>query len=77
MQKMDTKQYLKKIGQNIKEKRVKKNLTQRELADQVGYKQQLSISKIETGDVSTLSIVNIKKIADILKTTPSRLIKVS
>ena len=58
------------IGEKIKEARIKKGLSQAELAEQLGYKSRSSINKIEVGgrDIPRSQIV---KIAQILDVTPS------
>ena len=60
------------IGMRIKEARIKKGLSQTELAGKLGYKSRSSISKIETGgrDIPKSQVV---KIAEILDLTPSYL----
>ena len=60
------------IGMRIKEARIKKGLSQTELAGKLGYKSRSSINKIETGgrDIPKSQVV---KIAEILDLTPSYL----
>ena len=61
---------MKTIGEKIKEARIKKGLSQTELAEQLGYKSRSSINKIEVGgrDIPRSQIV---KIAQILDVTPA------
>lgn len=63
---------MKTIGERIKEARIKKGLSQTELAEKLGYKSRSSINKIEVGgrDIPRSQIV---KIAEILDVTPSYL----
>lgn len=51
------------VGEKIKEARLKKGLTQQELADLLGYKSRSSINKIEVGgrDIPRSQIVQIAK----------------
>ncbi len=60
------------IGDRIKEARIKKGLSQTELAEKLGYKSRSSVNKIETGgrDIPKCQIV---KIAEILDVPPSYL----
>lgn len=58
---------------NIKKRRLELNMTQQELAEQIGYTSGKSmIAKIEKGDVD-LTQSKIKQFADALHTTPSHL----
>lgn len=52
------------VGEKIKEARLKKGLTQQELADLLGYKSRSSINKIEVGgrDIPRSQIVQIAKL---------------
>ena len=63
---------MKTIGERIKEARIKKGLSQTELAEKLGYKSRSSINKIEVGgrDIPRSQIV---KIAEIMDVTPSYL----
>lgn len=58
------------IGQRIREKRELIGMSQDELAQKLGYKSRSSINKIET-DLYNLRQSKIKKIADVLDTTPA------
>ena len=58
------------IGQRIREKRELIGMSQDELAQKLGYKSRSSINKIET-DLYNLRQSKIKKIADVLNTTPA------
>lgn len=55
------------VGEKIKEARLKKGLTQQELADLLGYKSRSSINKIEVGgrDIPRSQIVQIAKALDV------------
>lgn len=61
-----------KIGTNIKLRREELGMSQDELAEKMGYKSRSTIAKIEKG-VNDVVQSNIVKFADVLKTTPSRL----
>lgn len=61
-----------KIGTNIKLRREELGISQDELAEKMGYKSRSTIAKIEKG-VNDVVQSNIVKFADVLKTTPSRL----
>lgn len=58
---------MKTIGEKIKEARIKKGLSQTELAEQLGYKSRSSINKIEVAgrDIPRSQIVKIAKILDV------------
>jgi len=58
------------IGDRIKMRREELGITQEELAHKLGYKSRSSINKIELNS-NNLTQSKIKKIADILNTTPS------
>ena len=58
------------IGDRIKKRREELGMTQEELAHRLGYKSRSSINKIELNS-NNLTQSKIKKIADILNTTPS------
>lgn len=62
----------KKIGQRIKQLRIKQGLSQDELAQKLGYKSRSSINKIELG-INDITQTIIQKLAVILKTTPGYL----
>ena len=61
------------VGKNIKRIRVLKGLTQKELADMVGYTDRSSIAKVETGVVD-LYLDTVKKFADVLEVSPMLLL---
>ena len=61
-----------KIGLRIKERRIKLNMSQDELAIKVGYKSRSSINKIEV-DGRNVPANKLKDIADVLLTTPGYL----
>lgn len=54
---------MKKLGNNIKERRIRLGLTQSQLADMTGYTSRTSIAKIESGlvDLTQTKIVAIAK----------------
>ena len=59
------------IGERVKELRIKKDLTQLELAELLGYKSKSSVAHIENGrDIPRSMVV---KLAEVLDTTPSYL----
>lgn len=55
------------IGEKIKQERIKRGMTQDELAHELGYKSRTSINKIETGkrDIPRSQIKQIAKILDV------------
>ena len=59
------------IGERVKELRIKKDLTQLELAELLGYKSKSSVAHIENGREIPRSMV--VKLAEVLDTTPSYL----
>lgn len=59
------------IGERVKEARIRKGLTQEELAKLLGYKSKSSVAHIENGrDIPRTMVV---KLAEILNTTPAYL----
>ena len=59
------------IGDRVKELRIKKGLTQLELAKMLGYKSKSSVAHIENGrDIPRSMVV---KLADVLNSTPAYL----
>lgn len=59
------------IGDRVKELRIKKGLTQLELAELLGYKSKSSVAHIENGrDIPRSMVV---KLAEVLESTPSYL----
>lgn len=61
------------IGRKIKRKRKSLNLTQLELAEQVGITES-SISKYESGKISTMPTSTVNKICHALRIKPSELL---
>lgn len=61
-----------KLYENIKKRRLSLNLSQKELAEMVGYTSRSSIAKVEKGLVD-LSQNKIVQFANALKTTPADL----
>ncbi len=61
----DEKEKYQLIGSKIKEARQKKGLSQKDLADKVGFDSATSISLIESGD-RKISIVDLEKTANFL-----------
>jgi len=57
------------IGRKVKLRRKELGMTQRDLADQMGYKNNCSISLIENGREVTSNVVI--KLANALKTSPA------
>ena len=61
------KEYLEFVGRQIKNFRIKKGLTQEELAQQVGYTSRSTINKIEKGliDITQTKILQISQVLDV------------
>ena len=57
-----------KVYVNIKKRREELNMSQRELASKVGYKDNSTIAKMEKGQVD-VTLGRLKKIAEALNTT--------
>jgi len=57
---------------NIRKRREELNMSQRELASKVGYKDNSTIAKMEKGLVD-ITIGRLKQIATALETTPAKL----
>lgn len=66
---MKDEEILQKLGERIKELRLKKGYSQEELAKKVGYTSRSTINKIEKGFVN-ISQSKILDFANILDTTP-------
>lgn len=66
----------KEIGMRIKEKRKSLNLTQLELADKIGLTES-SISRYESGKISTMPTSTINKICSVLRIEPSELLGIT
>jgi transcriptional regulator with XRE-family HTH domain len=64
---------LKKIGNLMRKERIKNNLTQAQMAHELGTSTK-QYQRIEYGEVNT-RVLNIFKIADILNISPEKLIK--
>lgn len=62
----------KEIGEKIKEKREKMNLSQEQLAEKLGYKSKTSIHKVEQG-MTDLPQSKIIEFAKVLNTSPAYL----
>lgn len=58
---------------NIRKRREELNMSQRELASKVGYKDNSTIAKMEKGLVD-ITIGRLKQIATALETTPAKLL---
>lgn len=61
------------IGTNIKRRRYELRMSQKELADAMGYKTHSTIAKIETGE-NDVSQKKLQRFAEVLDTTPEALI---
>ena len=61
------------VGKNIKRIRMMKNLTQKQLADMMGYTDRSTIAKIETG-VADIYLDTVKKFASVLNVSPMLLL---
>lgn len=68
----DIEKMKKEIGEKIKEKREKLNLSQEQLADKLGYKSKTSIHKVEQG-MTDLPQSKMIEFAKALNTTPTYL----
>lgn len=62
------------FGRRIRRLRKAANLTQQELADIVGVKQAVSISRIEIGRQKSCRADLLRKLADVFETTVDRLL---
>lgn len=60
------------IGKMIKERRIELKMSQRELADKMGYSNHSTITRIESGKVD-IPQSKIAKFAEVLNTTPTQL----
>ncbi|MDY2573339.1 MAG: XRE family transcriptional regulator [Fusobacterium necrophorum] len=60
------------LGERVKLKREKMNLSQEELAEKMGYKSKTSIHKIEQG-ITDLPLSKVSELAKVLKCTPAYL----
>ena len=65
---------LETVGNNIRRERKKKNISQQELAESVGYKGKDMISRIESGQVN-IPMDKLKTIADVLAVRVSDLME--
>ena len=61
------------VGERIRQKRIEKGWTQDDLRIRMGYTSRATVHYIEIGR-SDLSATKLKKIADVLGTTPSELL---
>ena len=61
------------LGDNIKERRKKLGLTQRQLSERIGYTDHSTISKIESGSID-VNVASLYKFAEALHTTPAALL---
>lgn len=61
----ETDEYLKRIGIKIKQHRLYKDMTMKELGQKIGVSES-AISKYESGKIREISINTIKKIANVL-----------
>ena len=57
------------LGKNLKRIRLLRNMTQKELADRMGYTDRSTIAKIETGVIDPY-ISTVRKFAEVLNVTP-------
>ena len=60
------------LGEKVRLKREKLNLSQEELAEKMNYKSKTSIHKIEVG-ITDLPLSKVKELAAVLNTTPAYL----
>ena len=60
------------IGERIKKRRTELDLSQEEVANELGYKSRTSVFKVEQG-ITDLPLSKVKEFAKVLKTTPSYL----
>jgi len=70
---MSKEAYLKELGIRVRNLRIKKGLSQEELASKVGYKSRSSINKIELG-INDIPQRKIKSLADALGVSASELL---
>ena len=63
---------MKRLGENIKNRRTQLGLTQDQLKDLTGYRSRTTITKVENGDID-LTQSKLALFAKALKTTPSAL----
>ena len=63
---------MKKLGENIRNRRVHLGLTQEDLCELTGYKSRTTIAKVENGDID-LTQSKLALFAAALKTTPEEL----
>lgn len=63
---------MKKLGQNIKERRIQLGLTQEALRELTGYKSRTTITRVENGEID-LTQSKLALFAEALKTTPAEL----
>jgi len=70
---MDEKTFLKKLGENIKRKRIEKNMSQVELGD-LCDSEKSSINRIESGRTNPTTLT-LKKVAEALSTPIEELFK--
>lgn len=71
----EEKEFVKRVGRNIKEARRKKHLTQKELAELLGYKLNESVSLIENGKVASIDLILLHRIKEILKVSITHLLR--
>lgn len=64
---------MKTTGDKIKELRIRKGITQEELANKIGYKSKTTVAKIEA-NINDVPTNKIEIFADLLDTTPSYLL---
>lgn len=60
------KDYLKAMGNRIRDRRIELNMSQDDLADALGFKNRSSVARIENGETD-LTQTKAKKVANILK----------
>jgi len=70
---MEEKDFLKKVGKNLKVERIKKDLSQEKLAECIDSNQQY-ISLIESGEQNT-TLSNLFKLSQVLEIEPYKLLK--
>lgn len=68
--------YLNNFAKNLKEKRLEKNITQKELGQILGYKDQQTIFSYENGEKKP-TIENLIKLSEIFDCTPNELLGIT
>lgn len=65
-------QFCARVGGNIKKYRKQKNMTLKELADEIGLTEG-TVQKYEAGNIKSIDVLTLKKISDALNILPENL----